>query len=169
MAVSIREVAARCGLSVATVSKALNGYADVGEGTRSRVLRIAGELGYAPNASARALKTRRSHQLALLLEDGALLNPAVAAAAEGFRAACMRLGYDVLLARHGSLGQAEGLCVVAGAEASNGGLPDGALPVAALGQTRADVPCFPLDQAGGERAAQQIIGLIEHGASAAET
>lgn len=66
---NIRDIAASCKLSVATVSKALNGYSDVSEVTRARVLDAAKRLGYFPNAQARSLKTSRSFQLGVLFID----------------------------------------------------------------------------------------------------
>ena len=56
MAITIKDVAARCGLSVSTVSKAFNHYCDISEHTREMVQRTAREMGYFPNAIARALK-----------------------------------------------------------------------------------------------------------------
>ena len=67
--VSIKDIANRCGVSVATVSKSLNGYPDIGEETRERVCRAADELGYLANASARALKTNRSYNIGVLFVD----------------------------------------------------------------------------------------------------
>ena len=55
--ISMKEIAKRCNVSVATVSKAMNGYTDIGEATRTLILRTAAEAGYLPNSSARALKT----------------------------------------------------------------------------------------------------------------
>ena len=56
MAVTIKELSARCGLSVSTVSKALNDYPDVSEETRKQVRAVADEMGYRANAIARSLK-----------------------------------------------------------------------------------------------------------------
>ncbi len=64
--VDINELARRGGVSVATVSRALNGRPEVSPATRRRILALAGELGYAPNASARALASRRSGLVGLL-------------------------------------------------------------------------------------------------------
>jgi LacI family transcriptional regulator len=56
---TIRDVAAAAGVSLATVSRALNGRtADISEETRSRVLDVAVTLGYRANVSARALRSR---------------------------------------------------------------------------------------------------------------
>ena len=59
MAVTIKELSARCGLSVSTVSKALNDYPDVSEETRKQVRVVADEMGYRANAIARSLKIGR--------------------------------------------------------------------------------------------------------------
>lgn len=67
--VSIRDISIKCGVSVSTVSKALNGYRDVSEETRRLVLKVAKELGYVPNAHARALKTNRTFTLGILFVD----------------------------------------------------------------------------------------------------
>jgi LacI family transcriptional regulator len=67
---TIRELARLSGLSVGTVSKALNGYPDVHDDTRARVLRLADELDYTPNAAARTLITERSHVIGVFLEVG---------------------------------------------------------------------------------------------------
>ena len=66
MAVTIKDVAARCGLSISTVSKAFNNYADISAETREAVQRAAKEIGYYPNAIARTLKTNRSFNLGVL-------------------------------------------------------------------------------------------------------
>lgn len=70
--VSMKEISKRCNVSVATVSKALNGYTDIGEETRKFILKTAAEMGYFPNSSARALKTKRSYNLGVLFVDEAL-------------------------------------------------------------------------------------------------
>ena len=57
---TIKQIAERCGVSVSTVNKALNGAEDVSRSTITRVRKAAEEMGYVPNAAARALKTSRS-------------------------------------------------------------------------------------------------------------
>ncbi|PVG84077.1 LacI family transcriptional regulator [Nocardioides gansuensis] len=61
-------VAQRAGVSVASVSRVLNGL-PAGAATREKVERAAAELGYRPNVFARSLKVRRSQQLALAVAD----------------------------------------------------------------------------------------------------
>ncbi len=68
--VTIKDIAAACGVSSATVSKALNGYPDIGEETVSYIKKVAKEMGYYPNATARALKTNRSNNIGVLFVDG---------------------------------------------------------------------------------------------------
>ena len=63
--VGIRDVAAAAGLSITTVSWALNGKGEVAPETRERVRRIARELGYQPNEAARALRTGRTRILGI--------------------------------------------------------------------------------------------------------
>jgi DNA-binding LacI/PurR family transcriptional regulator len=61
---TIRDVAKSAGVSITTVSRALNGYGDVNEKTRQRIVRIAKELGYHPNAAARNLRGKRTDTIA---------------------------------------------------------------------------------------------------------
>ena len=58
MAVSIRDVAKSAGVSVSTVSRALNGYSDVNEDTRKKIQKTVEELGYMPNQSAKNLSSK---------------------------------------------------------------------------------------------------------------
>ena len=72
MAVTIKELSARCGLSVSTVSKALNDYPDVSEETRKQVRVVADEMGYRANAIARSLKIGRTFNLGVLYSKAVL-------------------------------------------------------------------------------------------------
>ncbi len=66
---TIRDVARAADLSVASVSRALNGHANVHPDTRARVERVARALAYTPNAAARSLSTARSHAIGVVLPD----------------------------------------------------------------------------------------------------
>ena len=66
---TIRDVAERAGVSVATVSKALNGRQHVRSETRENVLRVAHELNFAPNNLAQSLLSGRSGTVGLLTGD----------------------------------------------------------------------------------------------------
>ena len=67
--VTLKEIANVCGVSVATVSKALNHASDISQETTEKVSRVARELGYYPNAAARQLKTNRSYNIGVLFVD----------------------------------------------------------------------------------------------------
>lgn len=68
-AVTIRDVAAQAGVSVATVSRALNGTGPVRSTTSNRVQRAVQSLGYVPDAAARSLSIRRSHTIGVVLPE----------------------------------------------------------------------------------------------------
>ena len=96
--VSIKDIAKHCGVSTATVSKALNGQPDIGEETRARILRVADELGYMANASARALKTNRSYNIGVLFVDpmhGGLAHEFFSTVLDGIRSEAEKHGYDL--------------------------------------------------------------------------
>ena len=67
--VTIKDISRKCGVSPATVSKALNGYDDISEETIRLVRQTASELNYTPNAAARLLKTSISHNIGVLFVD----------------------------------------------------------------------------------------------------
>lgn len=67
--VTIKDISKACGVSPATVSKALNGYDDVSAETIELVKRTANEMNYTPNAAARLLKTSMSHNIGVLFVD----------------------------------------------------------------------------------------------------
>jgi LacI family transcriptional regulator len=66
-AVTLRALAAQLGLSITTVSRALNGYDDVAPATRERIVAAASRLGYAPNISAQRLITGRVQAVGVVL------------------------------------------------------------------------------------------------------
>lgn len=65
--VTIRDVAQRAEVAISTVSHAFSGSRPISQATRDRVLRVAAELGYDPNPSARSLRTGRSGIVGLVL------------------------------------------------------------------------------------------------------
>ena len=67
--VSIKDVAKQAGVSISTVSYALNGSTKVTEETTARILTIAKELNYIPNAAARTLKKRETKIIGVFLTD----------------------------------------------------------------------------------------------------
>ena len=109
MAVTIRELSKKCGLSISAVSKALNGYTDISEATRQMVIQAAKEIGYYPNAHARALKMKRSYNLGVLFVDdhqSGLTHPFFSYVLEGFKKEAEEKGYDVTFISH-NMGDSE--------------------------------------------------------------
>lgn len=69
--ISIRDVAARAGVAISTVSKVLNNYPYVSEETKSKVRLAIHELNYVPNTIAAALSSKQSGRAALLIKMNA--------------------------------------------------------------------------------------------------
>lgn len=66
---TIHDVAKASGVSITTVSRALNGYPDVSKETRQRVLEVANRLNYRPSAVARSLVMNRTKTVGLVVSD----------------------------------------------------------------------------------------------------
>src|SRR5919201_4980412 len=98
---TIQQLAAQAGVSVATVSRALNGSAEVSEATRAKILALAQELDYTPSAAARTLVRRRSHVIGVVLDTGPghpdLLHPFFQEVLVGLKHGGGARGYDLLL------------------------------------------------------------------------
>lgn len=69
LSVTIKDVAKRANVSVATVSRALNGHENVADAVRTRVLAVAKELRYSPHHAARSLSSRRTNTIGVVLPD----------------------------------------------------------------------------------------------------
>jgi LacI family transcriptional regulator len=67
MAVTLKDIARRVGVSVTTVSRALGGYDDVAEETKRRILQAAREMGYRPHIIAQSLQRRRTNTVGLII------------------------------------------------------------------------------------------------------
>ena len=93
--VTLKQVAQAAGVSLASASYAINGAGSVGEATREHVLKIAAQLGYRPNQSAKAMKTGKTGAIGLILPD--LTNPFFPSLAQGVIQAARAQGYSVFL------------------------------------------------------------------------
>ena len=98
--VTIQDIAAICGVSKSTVSKALNGHKDVHPATRARILETAQMLGYQSAATTREASAGRSHLLGIILTQEPASDAAddhVPAILQSFRCHAAEAGYDLIL------------------------------------------------------------------------
>lgn len=96
--VSMKDLASACGVSVATVSKALNDHHDIGAETKERIRHKAKEMGYFPNSAAKALKTNRTYNLGVLFEEEAnsgLTHDYFVSVLDSLKSAAEEQGYDI--------------------------------------------------------------------------
>ncbi|WP_152362880.1 LacI family DNA-binding transcriptional regulator [Microlunatus speluncae] len=93
--VTVHDVARHAGVSIATVSRALNDRSRVSAATRDRVLRIATELGYHPNDLARGLAGMATRTIALLLPD--ITNPFFPELVKGVQTVADERGHLLLM------------------------------------------------------------------------
>lgn len=90
---TIKDVAARAGVSLGTVSNVLSGLPSVSPDLRRRVERAIRDLGYRPNQIARSLKTKQTRTLGLVVSD--ITNPFFSEMARGAETAALQAGYLV--------------------------------------------------------------------------
>ncbi|WP_419707113.1 LacI family DNA-binding transcriptional regulator [Promicromonospora sp. NFX87] len=95
--VSMTDVARRAGVSQKTVSRVVNGEPHVTEAIRARVQAAIDEMGFRPNAAARALVTRRNQRIGMVTPSTALYGPA--SILEGVDGALRGSGYHLSVAR----------------------------------------------------------------------
>ncbi|MEC2071411.1 LacI family DNA-binding transcriptional regulator [Alkalihalophilus marmarensis] len=92
---TIREVAKMAGVSVATVSRVINGNGKVKQATEEKVRGIIKELNYVPSAIAVSLNNKKSKTIGLMLPD--ITNPFFAELAKGVEEVAKENGYTVIL------------------------------------------------------------------------
>ena len=132
--VTLKQIAERCDVSLATVSKALNGATDVSQSTKLRICKTAEEMGYMPNSAARALKTSRSYCFGLLMADSVsanMPNEFFVKIIVNFKNRASELGFDLTAinnhlggrqidyVEHARYRNCDGILVVAGSETDN--------------------------------------------------
>lgn len=92
---SMRDVAERCGVSIATVSRALAGTGPVSEEVAQRIQAAVQELGYRPNRVARNLRSNQSSTIGLVVAD--IQNPFFSGIGRAVEDAALASGYAVFL------------------------------------------------------------------------
>jgi len=95
VSVTMRDVARKARVSIKTVSRVVNSQGEVSEETRQRVLAAIEELGYRPSKVARALVTRRTDTVGLIVGD--IANPFFPEVARGVMDTAEAQGYNVFL------------------------------------------------------------------------
>jgi LacI family transcriptional regulator len=166
VSVTIRDVARRAGVSVATVSRVLNGSAQVAEDTRVRVEGAAAALRYTPHGAARSLITRRTDVFGVVLPD--LYGEFFSEVIRGMDPLARQRGYHLLLSSsHDDRGQIEF------ALGAMRGRVDGIVVMSPNVPARELAACLPADvpavllncDSGGERF--PAIGIDNYGGAVA--
>ncbi|MFF4778921.1 GH1 family beta-glucosidase [Microtetraspora fusca] len=167
---TLETVAARAGVSRATVSRVVNGEASVSPEARAAVLRAVQELGYVPNAAARSLVTQRTDSVALVLSiprngGDALISAVVqyvTGVLEGAGKQITLMLADTAeshrrIIRHVEAGQVDGVVLVPpdGPDPLAERLARTGVPIVLLGRPAIAslVPYVDVDNAGGAKAA----------------
>jgi LacI family transcriptional regulator len=172
--VTIKEVAAQAGVSVATISRVLNGKGPVRETTSRRVIETCQALRFTPHGVARSLSIRRTHTIGLLLPDlhGEFFSEVI----RGIDAEARRSGYHLLVSGFHSdrqemiavfravRGRVDGLIVMSPdleAAALCAYLPSG-FPVVLLNSAAAVPRAISIDNYGGAHAMVRHLQALGH-------
>jgi LacI family transcriptional regulator len=99
MAVTIKDVAKQAGVAVGTVSRVINGRADVNPELRAKVEDVIRELAYRPNLRARNLSRKASPILSFILSNRSFVHPFHSHVLEGVERHCSQAGYFVLFTK----------------------------------------------------------------------
>ncbi|HEV7242479.1 MAG TPA: LacI family DNA-binding transcriptional regulator [Thermoanaerobaculia bacterium] len=171
---TIRDVAAKAGVSVATVSRVFNQKGPIREATVRRVMDVAGALQYIPHAGARSLSTRSTRTIGVVLPDlhGEFFSEVI----RGIDLAARESGYHLLLSGSHSdrdemravvqavRGMVDGLIVMSPdlePSALVGELPAG-IPTVLLNAKVDGRPSITIDNAGGARDVVRHLASLGH-------
>jgi DNA-binding LacI/PurR family transcriptional regulator len=170
---TISDVAARCGVAVSTVSRALTQPGRVSAATRLRIVAAADELGYQPNPRARSLLSGRTDTIALLMPD--ITNPFFFDVIRGTQHQSAAAGYAQLLvdteesaeveARHlQRLPKSVDGLILAASRLSDDDLTRAAtsIPLVALNRGTPGVPSVIIDSAAGSVQAVEHLASLGH-------
>lgn len=173
MPASIHDVAARAGVSVATVSRSFTAPQTVRETTRQSVLAAAVALGYQPNRAARGLITGRTGNVGVIVPD--LGNPYFHAVLKGAQTRAREADYAVFVADGQESAAEEGELIAAMSKQVDGIiLCSSRLPPARLSALEATptvvllnrrvpgLPAVVIDSAGGMRQAAGHLAQLGH-------
>lgn len=91
---TIKDIARQLGMSVSTISRAMNNHPDIKPETKQKIMRAIEQLNYTPNALARSLIHRKSHSIGLMIPD--ITDPFFSAMAQGVEEVLSDGGYQVV-------------------------------------------------------------------------
>src|ERR671921_1506808 len=168
---TITRVAQEAGVGVGTVSRVINGSAAVSEATRRRVLEVVAELGYEPNATARALSTGRTRSVGVIAPF--FTRPSVIERVRGVAPLLATAGYQLVLfdverpeQRTGVfrsvIGRVDGLLTIslAPAKAELRRLAAAGIPVVLVDHAHESVATVTVDDVeGGRMATEHLLSL----------
>jgi LacI family transcriptional regulator len=107
--VRLKDIAARAGVSVMTVSKALRGAADISADTKTRIKLLAQQMGYVPDSMAQGLRSHTTKLLGLVLST--VTNPIFARMISAIEEGAHEWGYDLILAHTLNVPEREDACI----------------------------------------------------------
>jgi LacI family transcriptional regulator len=168
---TIARVAQEAGVGVGTVSRVINGSTAVSEATRRRVLEVVAELGYEPNATARALSTGRTRSIGVIAPF--FTRPSVIERLRGVAPLLTASGYQLILidvespeqrdaAFRSLIGRVDGLLsvTIAPGRADLERLAAAGVPVVLIDHAHPRLPSVTVDDlAGGRMAVDHLLAL----------
>jgi LacI family transcriptional regulator len=170
---TIARVAQEAGVGVGTVSRVINGSASVSEATRRRVLDVVAELGYEPNATARALSTGRTRSVGVIAPF--FTRPSVIERLRGVAPMLAASGYQLVLfdverpeQRAGVfrsvIGRVDGLLSISLAppQADQRRLQAAGIPIVLVDQAHEGLPTVTVDDVEGGRLATEHLLELGH-------
>lgn len=93
--VTLKDIGKEVGVSVVTVSRALNDKPDISYETKQKIREVAERLGYSPNALARSLKTKKTGSIGVLIAD--IADSFFASIVKGIENTAREMGYNIIL------------------------------------------------------------------------
>ena len=107
--VRLKDIAARAGVSIMTVSKALRGEKDVSAITRARVKQLAQEMGYVPDSAAQGLRSRTTKLFGVVISS--LADPIFNRVIRAIEEHAHQAGYEIILCHTMNNPEREEICV----------------------------------------------------------
>jgi LacI family transcriptional regulator len=128
VAVTLKDIADELGVSITTVSRGLAGYSDVAEETRQRIQKVASDLGYFPNLTARRLQKQRTDTLGFIMPTFGprFSDPFFSEFIAGIGTEAAEQDYDLLVSTHAPNSEGE---INAYSRVVRGGWVDGVIVV----------------------------------------